>query len=315
MVPRGKTLALAIALLLLPILSIAPAHATPRNVLNKPNWTVGDFWNYTVSISVPDPTGGPPHNETGIATMTVSATEKLMVGSNGYDTFKLTTKTRVLIDGFLPVSFEQSAWYLRSDLSLVQSIVNFTFFGTRATSEEAYSPPQLMQWPVESGISWSSSSTVTINSPTFQSHFVQPESATFVADAPQRVTVAAGAFRTVPLEKTAVINGTGFITGVGFSFYANEMGLLVWRDLTSSNSVTSSQSFWSNDVGAPVRQVITGDLGFKGTSDLTSFLYQAHGNCGDQKGQDQLQLGNAQSTILPDVASFLEIISCRDLNV
>ncbi len=272
MAAQGRILCLILVLLVLPIALTATAHAVPRGVLIKPNWTVGDFWDYTVSLSIPDPTGGPPHNETGTAMMTVNATEKLVLGGAIYDTFKLTTRTSVLIDGEVRVSFTQTGWYLRSDLSLVMSKVNLTIFGFVVTSGEAYVPPQLMQWPVVSGGSWTSSSNITIDLPAFQAHFVQPESANFTANQPQKVKVAAGTFRTLPVQKTVAIRATG--SAGAFSLYSNEMGLLVWRYLSSANSMIRIQSFWANQVGAPVRQVATGDLGFIGTSELTSFHYE-----------------------------------------
>ena len=303
---RGRIIGCAITLILLPFALLVPAHAVPGHSLNRPSWRVGDFWNYTVSVSIPDSTGGPPHNGTGTAMMMVNATETLELGSASFDTYKLTTTTKILLDGIIAERFAFAAWYQRSDLSLLKSTVNFTFGGFDIASEESHQPPLLMQWPVESGGAWTSNSTITINVQAFQAHFIQPASAEFVADKPQRVTVATGTFATLPLQKTLIINGTGFDRGVAFSLYANEMGLLVWRYLSLDNSVTRILSFWSNDVGAPVRQVITGDLGFTASSDLESFRYQAIEGCINHTDQPVIQIGTDKIDL-----SFFGLISCK----
>ena len=319
MIVKIQILGCALALVLLPVAFVASTHATSKHaLLDKPNWTVGDFWNYNISLTVPDPTSfGPPLTGLGTATMVVNATENLIVAGASYDTYRVTTKTNVALNGFA-LGFTFEAWYLRSNISLVKSIVNVSFVGL----EENYSPPQTMRWPVALGGSWTSTSVVTIDIPAFRAHFVQPTSVNFTAKGPEKITVPAGRFEALPLQKTDTINGAGFSPGTAFSIWTNEMGLAVWRHLSPDNSVTRTLSFWSNNVGAPVRQVIMGDLGFKASSDLQSFRYQAGVNCPQNDGQSN---DNSQFSVKdPVIAILLEggafslaerVQNCQDVDV
>ncbi|MBI3859225.1 MAG: hypothetical protein HY296_03150 [Thaumarchaeota archaeon] len=230
-------------------------EASTQAASNVPQWTVGDFWEYSFSVTLPDTTGGPSHDGSGTSRIEVVGTDTIAVNGNSYETYRLKLLYNLTIEG-TTVTLLGDGWQQKSDLSVVKSTLGFNFSGFQLIAAETYSPPQQMRWPLTAGDSWESATVVAVRYNSAE-NYTQPACVRFMVESPESITVAAGNFTTLPVLKTLTFNGVLTYNGVAetgsgsflTSFYSYDGGLLAQTYLEyPMGSSSQTQSFWAAEV-------------------------------------------------------------------
>ena len=201
----AKIVASGIALLLVSFALIpAPASAA----MNRPTWNRGDFWVYAFASGA---TGTPTN---GTMRMDVTGTESVTVNGTAYSTYHVDAVLTIPFGGSLVFTVPADIWFSTDTLAIVKvtAVVNLTlgFLTIDSTISISGNPPQVIQWPLTAGASWSSSTTVWTTATNATTTTYQSSSLTtdFSVQADATVTVPAGTFTTTPLKETEASNGS-----------------------------------------------------------------------------------------------------------
>ena len=219
-----------------------------RATMNPPTWTVGDYWIYDLQGAAPIP----DFQGTGEMRMDVVAIDTLDVGGGSFSAYRLRlniTVTTVEGNTTITVSFTGDSWFRTADLALAKMTLSGSFLIFVFTSTMTYNPPVAIQWPLDTGRAWSSTSTqttvVTVGSVTQTT--TNSVTNQFSVLTGQTVVVPRGSFATLPLRQS---EGTD-----GYSI-----------------------GYWSDTAGNYVRQETYDGLGtLQGSSDLLTYRYQGTG--------------------------------------
>jgi hypothetical protein len=195
---RQRVLAGAIGLLL--VAGLLALAAPVRANMDRPTWASGNSWTYTTGSGT-----------SGASTLSISVTgtESTSVNGTSYPCYRTLTKLTTT-SGSFTITYSADVWFRVDDLVLVKiqasinisGIITFTISGN---------PPQNITWPLATGATWNSATTIWIetaypNGTKTFSH--QALSTRFDVQPDTSVTVPAGTFSTTPLKETSAANGT-----------------------------------------------------------------------------------------------------------
>jgi|GEM_PF-2716794 len=241
---RFFVVGLSVAVLAATILGASVARAA----MNPPTWSVGDYWIYDLEGAEPLP----DFQGTGEMRMDVVAIETLDVGGGSFSAYRLrlnVTMTTILGNTTTTVSLTGDSWFRTADLAHAKMTLSGSFLIFAFTSTLTYNPPISIQWPLDTGRAWSSTSTqttvVTVGSVTQTT--TDSVTRQFSVLTGQTVVVPRGSFATLPLRQSEGPDGYAI-------------------------------SYWSDTVGNFVREENYDGLGsLQGSMDLLTYRYQGTG--------------------------------------
>lgn len=235
------------AVLAVALVAVAMAPMA-RADMDRPTWTVGDSWAYEIRGGFPGVADAVPG--TGSLRMEVVGTDSIKVGGMSYSSYGLEVAVNITA-GSIAFNIPGEMWVRTSDLAVVRTTFTTTFSIPPLVVESVFvttnDPPEKISWPLTTGKTWSTTSTVT----TQVTAAGQPPLTTtetnmkrFSVEAARDITVPAGAFSTTPVR----------------------------TDLDGGYQM----NFWSPQAGNFVRQQTFDGLDAEvGGIELTSYNYQA----------------------------------------
>lgn len=193
----------AFALMLVVAFAIVPG--TARANMDRPTWAAGNFWVYAL-----------PSSGIGVSNATlrmeVTGTESLVVNGTPYSTYHVAATVSVQYIG--TTTFPAEIWFSTDTLAVVKikATVNINLPNITAggTFEVSGNPPQTIQWPLTTGATWQSNTTVwsvTTNS-SGSTYMHAPLNTSFEVQADTSISVLPGTFTTTPLKETDTATGT-----------------------------------------------------------------------------------------------------------
>jgi len=202
---KARIVASGIAVLLLSLALIPPPASA---AMNRPTWSRGDFWVYAFA------SGATGTTTNGTMRMDVTGTESVTVNGTAYSAYHVDAVLTIPFGGSLVFTVPADIWFSTDTLAIVKitAAVNLTLgtFTIDSTISVSGNPPQVIQWPLTAGASWSSSTTVWTSATNASGTTYQSSSLTtaFSVQADATVSVPAGTFTTTPLRETEAGNGS-----------------------------------------------------------------------------------------------------------
>ncbi len=172
--------------------------ATANASMEKPIWSTGDSWTYAFAAT----SGFTSVN--GTLKLTVVGSESVSINGTSYPSYNV-TGTLTEKSGSLTISYDADLWFSVDTLAIVQITATSTIGTGTVTFTIAGNPPQLIRWPLTTGDSWTSATSVRVktqypNGTVTNSY--QALSTTFLVQTDATITVPAGTFTTTPLKET-----------------------------------------------------------------------------------------------------------------
>jgi len=221
---------------------VVTALPVARAAMDRPTWTVGDYWAYRFSV-----TQYPYGTMNGTLRMDVTGTENVVAGDATYATFAVSSVMNMTFGG-QSATLTLDVWHRTSDLAIVKEAMDQSYGGYQLTIRMTYDPPIEIRWPLVPGATWSASSSVLLESrDPFGGWYNSTSTVTgsFSVQNETQITVPAGTFLAIGMHR----NEGGMFAGSGATEY------------------------WSSAVGNAVRIVPEGSGA--PTFDLTEYHYVA----------------------------------------
>jgi len=200
-----RIVASGIALLLVSLALIPPPASA---AMNRPMWSRGDFWVYAFA------SGATGTTTNGTMRMDVTGTESVTVNGTAYSTYHVDAVLTIPFGGSLVFTVPADIWFSTDTLAIVKvtAVVNLTLgiLTIDSTISISGNPPQVIQWPLTAGASWSSSTMVwtTTTNASGTTYLSSSLTTDFSVQADATVTVLAGTFMTTPLKETDAPSGS-----------------------------------------------------------------------------------------------------------
>lgn len=218
----------AMAVLPVALLLVSSTEVSGESSAPKPEWSTGDFWEYEDSIVLINAT------ITFRDRIEVVGVEDVTVRGRPYNVYNV-TEVGVTSGPTGNITFVLTHWYRTSDLAVVQTSLDWSFF-------IRFEPLVEKRWPITAGMSW--------NGSTIQTNFA-PGVGTVAFQVSYTTSVQAGGVLTTPAGRFETF--------------------LVRDQFVSNQSISTEESYYSILVGNSIRRPGPGDPDYL---PLTLYRYQ-----------------------------------------